>query len=202
MYVSYLVDKSCPTLLWPHELLYSPPGFSVHGISQARILEWVAIALSRGSSRPRDSPVSPELAGGFFTTELPGKQCMSVVHSSLLLSSILVHISKGLFLISLIGSLQLCCSFSKLYWLLEVLCMSKWILFYFLYFVTVERIIKVANRSIGTYQLTFFFFFCRAACEILVPWAGIKPGPPQWKLRVLTAGLLSSPSNWILESVF
>ena len=34
-----------------HELL---PGSSVHGISQARILEWVTISFSRGSSRPRD----------------------------------------------------------------------------------------------------------------------------------------------------
>ena len=33
---------------------YSPPGYSVHGISQARILEWVAISFSRGSSWPRD----------------------------------------------------------------------------------------------------------------------------------------------------
>ena len=33
---------------------YSLPGFSVHGISQARILEWVAISSSRGSSPPRD----------------------------------------------------------------------------------------------------------------------------------------------------
>ena len=32
----------------------SPPGFSIHGISQARILEWVAISFSRGSSQPRD----------------------------------------------------------------------------------------------------------------------------------------------------
>ena len=32
----------------------SPPGSSVHGISQARILEWVAISFSRGSSLPRD----------------------------------------------------------------------------------------------------------------------------------------------------
>ena len=32
----------------------SPPGFSVHGISQARILEWVAISFSRGSSQPKD----------------------------------------------------------------------------------------------------------------------------------------------------
>ena len=33
---------------------YSPPGFSVHGIFQARILQWVAISFSRRSSRPRD----------------------------------------------------------------------------------------------------------------------------------------------------
>ena len=38
--------------LWPND--YSLPGFSVHGILQARILEWVAILSSRGSSPPRD----------------------------------------------------------------------------------------------------------------------------------------------------
>ena len=37
----------------------SPPGSSVHGISQARILEWVAISFSRGSSWPRDGTSSP-----------------------------------------------------------------------------------------------------------------------------------------------
>ena len=42
----------------------------VHGISQARILEWVAIFFFRGSSH---KPVSPALAGGFFTAEPPGK---------------------------------------------------------------------------------------------------------------------------------
>ena len=49
----------------------SPPGSSVHGIPQARILEWVAVSFSRGSSWPRDWPtslVSPTLAGRFFTT--------------------------------------------------------------------------------------------------------------------------------------
>ena len=39
--------KSCPILCDPMDC--SPPGFSVHGISQARILEWVAILFSRGS---------------------------------------------------------------------------------------------------------------------------------------------------------
>ena len=58
--------------LWPHGLW--PPGSSVHEIIQARILEWVAISFSRGSSQPKDqspSPVSPALAGTFFTTEPP-----------------------------------------------------------------------------------------------------------------------------------
>ena len=51
----------------------SPPGVSVLGISQARILEWVAISFSRGSSPPRDQTQVSCIAGGFFTTEPPGK---------------------------------------------------------------------------------------------------------------------------------
>ena len=47
-----LVTKSCPTLRDPMNC--SLPGSSIHGISQARILEWVAIFFSRGSSWPRD----------------------------------------------------------------------------------------------------------------------------------------------------
>ena len=45
----------------------------VHSISQARILEWVAIFFSRGSSLPGIELASPALAGGFFTMEPPGK---------------------------------------------------------------------------------------------------------------------------------
>ena len=45
----------------------SPPGSSVRGTSQARMLEWVAISLSR------IEPECPALAGGFFTAEPPGK---------------------------------------------------------------------------------------------------------------------------------
>ena len=62
--------RSCPTLGDPMDC--SPPGSSVHGILQARVLEWTAIMpSSRGFSLPRDgtqSPVSLALAGGFFTT--------------------------------------------------------------------------------------------------------------------------------------
>ena len=48
---------------------YSPPDSSVHRISQARILEWVAISSSRGSCQPRDRTHVSCIAGGFFTTE-------------------------------------------------------------------------------------------------------------------------------------
>ena len=51
----------------------SPPGLSVHGIYQARILEWVAILSSRDLPDPGIEPASPALAGGFFTAEPPGK---------------------------------------------------------------------------------------------------------------------------------
>ena len=46
------VAQSCPTLCDPMD--YSLPGSSVHGIFQARILEWVAISFSRESSQPRN----------------------------------------------------------------------------------------------------------------------------------------------------
>ena len=47
-----LVAQSCLTLCNPMD--YSPPGSSVHGILQARMLQWVAMAFFRGSSQPRD----------------------------------------------------------------------------------------------------------------------------------------------------
>ena len=52
---------------------FSPPGYSIHGISQARILEWVAISFSSESSQPRDQTQVPHIVCGFFTAELPGK---------------------------------------------------------------------------------------------------------------------------------
>ena len=60
-----LVTKSCPTLCNP--MNYSPPGSLVHGIFQARILEWVAISFSRGSSWPRDQTLVFCTAHRFFT---------------------------------------------------------------------------------------------------------------------------------------
>ena len=73
------VTQSCLTVCDAMDC--GPSGSSVHGIFQTRILEWVAISSSRGSSLPRIqlvSPASPALAGGFFTTALPGKPKVNI----------------------------------------------------------------------------------------------------------------------------
>ena len=58
--VKVKVTQLCPTLCYPIDL--------VHGILQARILEWVAFPFSRGSSQPRDQTHVSHIAGGFFTS--------------------------------------------------------------------------------------------------------------------------------------
>ena len=60
-----LVAQSCPTFCDPMDC--SPPGSSVYGILQARILEWVAISFSRGSSWCRDQTQVFCIADKFFT---------------------------------------------------------------------------------------------------------------------------------------
>ena len=66
-----LVAQSCPTLCNPMNC--TPPGFSVHGILQARILDWLAISYSKASFRLRDQTRSSALTRGFFTTVSPLK---------------------------------------------------------------------------------------------------------------------------------
>ena len=61
------VAQSCPTLCDPVDC--GPPGSSVHGILQARILEWVAISFSRGSSQLRDWTQVSRIAGRRFNLE-------------------------------------------------------------------------------------------------------------------------------------
>ena len=62
---------SCVSLCNPMDCI--PPGSSVPGISHARILEWIAISYSGGSSQARDWNHISWIAGRFFTTEPPGK---------------------------------------------------------------------------------------------------------------------------------
>jgi len=63
-YISCSVANSCLNLL--HPVACNSPSSSVHGISQARIREWVAMSPFRGSSKPRDEPRPPALVGGYL----------------------------------------------------------------------------------------------------------------------------------------
>ena len=65
-----LVAQLCPTFCDP--TYCSPPGFSVHGVLQARILEWIAIHFSRGTSQPGDWTLVSCITGKFFTVWAPG----------------------------------------------------------------------------------------------------------------------------------
>ena len=69
--VKLLVAQSSPTLC--NTMDCSPPDSSVHGFSQARILEWVAFPVSRGSSWPRIELRSPALQMDPLPSEPPGK---------------------------------------------------------------------------------------------------------------------------------
>ena len=63
-YVYMLVAQSCLTLDDPRDC--SPPGSSVHGILQTRILEWVTFPFSRRSSQPKERTQGSCIAGRFF----------------------------------------------------------------------------------------------------------------------------------------
>ena len=69
--VKVLVAQSCPTFCNPMD--WGPPGSSVHGILRARILEWVAMPFSRGSSWRRDRTESSALRADSLLSEPPGK---------------------------------------------------------------------------------------------------------------------------------
>ena len=59
------VAQSCPTLCDPMDC--SLPGSSVHGISQAIVLEWIVISFSKGSSQPRDRTQVARIVDRHFT---------------------------------------------------------------------------------------------------------------------------------------
>ena len=66
-----VVSQSCLTLHYPVDC--SLPDSSIHGILQARILTWVAIPFSRGSSQPRDRIQVSHIAADSFLSEPQGK---------------------------------------------------------------------------------------------------------------------------------
>ena len=91
-----LVIQSCLTLCNP--MVCSPPSSSVHWILQARILQWVAIPSSKGSSQPRIEPRSPALQVDSLPSEPPGNPKNSGVGSLSLLQGIFLtqELNRGL----------------------------------------------------------------------------------------------------------
>ena len=83
--VKVLFAQLCLILCDPIDC--SPPGSSVHGILQARILEWVAISFSRGSSRPGVQPQVFCIAGRFFTFSATREALLSYLQVWCLYSS-------------------------------------------------------------------------------------------------------------------
>ena len=75
--VKVFYAQFCPTLCNP--MNYSLPGSSVHGIFQARTLEWVAISFPRDLPNAGTEPWSPALQADSFPFELPGKPNMLVI---------------------------------------------------------------------------------------------------------------------------
>ena len=72
-YVVVVVKSLSGVWLFCNPMDCNPPVSSVHGTSQAGILEWVAISFPRGSSNPGIELSSTTLAGGSFTTDPSGK---------------------------------------------------------------------------------------------------------------------------------
>ena len=93
--VKVLVSQLCPTLC--DSIDCSTPGSSVHGILQERILEWITISFSRGSSQLRDQTWDFCIAGGFFTIcatrEVPKSWCMLLIS---ILNALLFILSKSM----------------------------------------------------------------------------------------------------------
>ena len=98
-FVCVLVAQFCLSLCNPMD--YSLPDSSIHGISQAIIVEWVAISFSRGSSWPRIEPGSPALLADSLPSEPPGYLPISSIYIiwnfQLLLISIL-HLTLRLWI--------------------------------------------------------------------------------------------------------
>ena len=85
MKVKLLVTQSCLTLCNP--MYCSPPGSSVHGTLQTRILECVTIPFSRGSSQPRDWTWVSCMAGGSFTV-WASREALKIYTMSLIVKKI------------------------------------------------------------------------------------------------------------------
>ena len=112
-----------------------PPGSSVHGILQERILEWKAIPFFNGSSQPEDWILVSHITSRFFTSEPPGKPKNTGLGSLFLL--------QGIFPTQELNQGLLCC---------------RWILYQLSYQESLHRssLSCVTNRESRTLQFKFY----------------------------------------------
>ena len=89
------VAQSCPILCWTqsHGLGPGLPDF-VHGILQSRILEWVAIPFSRGSSLPRDRTQDSHTAGRLYCEPLEKAMHKSILFQIIFLCRLIENIKQ------------------------------------------------------------------------------------------------------------
>ena len=167
----------------------SPPGSFVRGISQAGVLEWVAISVSKGSSRPRDRTCF----SCFFTTE----PLASLGSISYFLSSL----SFALDSVSIPDPIHYCLNFFNFISWYQVRWVSS--LFYLSSVLTIFGLHTLFCFLInGTLLLLLFYFFGLTVWQA-GPWfsnQGSNPSPMQWKCRVPTTGLPRNCFLQILES--
>ena len=96
---THSISKSLSLIAWkvkaaqPCPTLCDPTDYAVHGILQARILEWGAFSFSRGSSQPRDGTQVTHIAGGFFTSWAPREAQPAVTFRRA--TSFLSHVTGG-----------------------------------------------------------------------------------------------------------
>ena len=120
LYVCVSCAQSCQTLCDPMDC--SLPGSSVHGISQARILEPFAITSFRGSSRPRDwthKPTSPALKVDSWSAELSGKptHIYISIRVRVHISGIKLTFLDGYEILKHSNALNTCYHGSELFWI-------------------------------------------------------------------------------------
>ena len=100
------VAQSCPTLC-------DPIDYIVHGILQARILEWVAFSFSRVSSQPRDGTQVSCIAGGFFTSWAT-REAPKISQSEHWIRGVSITLQEAsfpvVFLLQLVSKMRNCCT--------------------------------------------------------------------------------------------
>ena len=90
--VEVLAAQLCSTFCNPVDC--NLPSFSIHGILQARILDWVAISFSRGSSWPRNQTWISSIADRFFT-DWDMREAFTWLKISLIFSHLLCSLKPG-----------------------------------------------------------------------------------------------------------